>query len=204
MINLEKYQNNYFLILYSHKQSYIKFNIRNMVICKHDECTYCDPKHFNAYRGAKEREVKLWLNCNNYDVLQHDKMIDKGECIRNRPDFLLESPNKTHFVIIEVDEYQHDHYQEECECSRMINISQALGMPIIFIRYNPDEYKIDNKKKNPAHNTRMKTLQKWLNWTLNKSFDDLQEIGYCSMVQLFYDGWNETSTIYHTLLKFET
>ena len=166
-------------------------------------CTYCDPKHFNAFRGAKEREVKMWLTVNNYNIIQHDRMIDKGTCIKNRPDFLLESPNKTHYVVLEVDEDQHYNYEEDCECTRMVNISQALGMPTIFIRYNPDEYKVNKRKRNPTHNTRMKVLKKFLNWTLNKTFDEISDIGFCSMVQLYYDNWSEETTMYETILEFD-
>ena len=174
------------------------------ILNKNNVCTYCDPSHFNTFRGAKEREVKSWLNINNYTIFQHDSMIDKGECIRNRPDFILEAPNNTHYVIIEVDEHQHENYEELCECTRMINITQSLGgKPVIFIRYNPDEFKFNKRKRNPNHNTRMKTLKKWLDWTLNKEFDDFIKLGLCSMVRLYYDGYDEAKVNYKTLLNFE-
>jgi hypothetical protein len=167
-------------------------------------CTYCDPEHFNICRGAKEKKIKSWLNTNNYEILSHDTIINGGECIKSRPDFILESINKTHYIVIEVDEHQHKHsnYLEECECTRMINISQALGMPVIFIRYNPDEYITNKTKFNPSHNSRVDVLNQWLNWTLNKTFDEINNIGFCSLIQLFYDGYTETSTEYKTLLPF--
>ncbi len=44
-------------------------------------------------------------------------------------------------VIVEIDEDQHKQYTPECEQTRMLNIAQALGQPVIFIRYNPDAYR---------------------------------------------------------------
>ena len=41
-------------------------------------------------------------------------------------------------LIIEIDEYQHRGADYSCDESRMYNIISNLGMPCIFIRYNPD------------------------------------------------------------------
>jgi hypothetical protein len=44
-------------------------------------------------------------------------------------------------IIIEIDENQHNNYDCSCENKRLMEISQDLGhRPIIFIRFNPDEY----------------------------------------------------------------
>lgn len=58
---------------------------------------------------------------------------------RERPDFVWDC--KTHMVILEVDEYQHSSRNCECEQTRMANITSSFGMPCLWIRYNPDEYK---------------------------------------------------------------
>jgi len=48
-------------------------------------------------------------------------------------------------VIIEVDENQHIDYDCSCENKRIMELSQDLDhRPIVFIRFNPDEY--DNKE----------------------------------------------------------
>jgi very-short-patch-repair endonuclease len=49
---------------------------------------------------------------------------------------------KTHYVVLEVDEEQHRGKTYECDQKRMWEIAQSLGMPSIFIRYNPDKYKV--------------------------------------------------------------
>jgi hypothetical protein len=53
----------------------------------------------------------------------------------------------THVIIVEIDEDQHRDYSN-CENKRMMELSQDLGhRPIIFIRFNPDDYKDKNNNK---------------------------------------------------------
>ena len=67
-----------------------------------------------------------------------DKIIQNG-CSKRRPDLLLDLGYQ--IVIIEVDENQHIDYDCSCENKRIMELSQDLGhRPIVFIRFNPDEY----------------------------------------------------------------
>lgn len=70
----------------------------------------------------------------------YEKMIEGGACGRERPDMVFDAG--THFVVNEVDEYQHKFsgYSCDCEQTRMVNVTQALQLPTVFIRYNPDSY----------------------------------------------------------------
>ena len=73
-----------------------------------------------------------------------DKRI-QGGCSKRRPDLLLDLGYQ--IVIIEVDEKQHTDYDCSCEHKRIMELSQDVGhRPIIFIRFNPDDY-IDNSIK---------------------------------------------------------
>ena len=84
-----------------------------------------------------------------------DKKIIDG-CSRRRPDMLLDMGS--HIIIIEIDEYQHKNYDCSCENKRLMEISQDLNFrPIVFIRFNPDEY-IDN------NGTKIKSP-----WKINKT-----------------------------------
>ena len=50
-------------------------------------------------------------------------------------------------IIVEIDEYQHENITYSCENKRIMEISQDLGhRPIIFIRFNPDEYLLNGLK----------------------------------------------------------
>jgi hypothetical protein len=73
-----------------------------------------------------------------------DKIINGG-CSKRRPDLLLDMGVQV--IIIEVDENQHMGYDCSCENKRLMELSQDLGhRPIVFIRFNPDEY--DDSEKN--------------------------------------------------------
>ncbi len=50
-------------------------------------------------------------------------------------------------MIVEVDEFAHESYVKSCESARQENIVQALGLPSIFIRYNPDAHHDPSTKK---------------------------------------------------------
>ena len=67
-----------------------------------------------------------------------DKKVFDG-CSRRRPDLLLDLGS--HVVIIEIDEDKHTGYECSCENKRIMQISQDLHhRPVVFIRFNPDEY----------------------------------------------------------------
>ena len=68
----------------------------------------------------------------------HDKKVADG-CSRRRPDLLLDLGS--HIIIIEVDENKHDTYECSCENKRLMELWQDLNhRPIVFIRFNPDDY----------------------------------------------------------------
>lgn len=47
----------------------------------------------------------------------------------------------SHIFIVEIDENAHTNYDCSCENKRSMELSQDLGFrPIIFIRFNPDDY----------------------------------------------------------------
>ena len=72
-----------------------------------------------------------------------DKIISGG-CSRRRPDLLLDMLYQ--IIIIEIDENQHTDYDCSCQNKRLMELSQDLGhRPIVFIRFNPDDYKKDGK-----------------------------------------------------------
>jgi hypothetical protein len=74
-----------------------------------------------------------------------DKKIQDG-CSRRRPDILIDLGYQV--IIIEVDENQHIDYDCSCENKRIMELSQDIGhRPLIFIRFNPDEYLDKNNNK---------------------------------------------------------
>ena len=68
----------------------------------------------------------------------HDKRVQDG-CSLRRPDLLLDMGS--HILIVEIDENKHIDYGCSCETKRLMQISQDLqSRPIVFIRFNPDDY----------------------------------------------------------------
>ena len=129
-----------------------------------------------------------------------DRKVADG-CSRRRPDLLLDLGYQV--VIVEVDENQHERYDCSCENRRLMEISQDVGhRPMVFIRFNPDEYisrdggrvkscwsfnkttgmiAVDKNNKK-RWNDRLDALGKWINyWSMNKT-DKVVEV-----VQLFFD-----------------
>lgn len=73
-----------------------------------------------------------------------DRKIQDG-CSRKRPDLLLDLGYQV--IIVEIDENQHESYDCSCENKRLMLLSQDVShRPIIFIRFNPDEYNTKDGK----------------------------------------------------------
>lgn len=139
----------------------------NMVNVKQKRCKtlYCDTIPSNPkYKGyclrcfiytfpdepvsrnykTKEKTVSDFIiqEFPQYDFIT-DKKVSDG-CSRRRPDILLDLGYQ--ILIVEIDENQHRDYDCSCENKRLMEISQDLGhRPIIFIRFNPDDYKQNDK-----------------------------------------------------------
>jgi len=145
-----------------------------------DICQYCDPSTFKVVRLAKQKEVEDFLLVNNY-TFTTDKTIDQGECGKERPDFLFFI--KHYIIIIEVDEDQHRSRPCECEQTRMINIYNSLQMSTVFIRYNPDKFKINNQNKEVTKNCRLNELKTWLDYYLTNSPEESLIV-----IHLFFDN----------------
>ena len=93
---------------------------------------------------------------------------------------------------MEVDENQHKSYPCECEQTRMIMIHQSFGgTPIIFIRFNPDDYEVDKNQKKVLFTTRKHMLLKLLN-----EYNNVKEwVIPLSVVYMFYDNYNHKNTL---------
>ena len=88
---------------------------------------------------TKEKDVvdRITQTFNNFSWVA-DKKVQDG-CSRRRPDLLLDMGS--HIIIMEVDENKHTDYDCSCEHKRLMELSQDLQhRPIIFIRFNPDDY----------------------------------------------------------------
>jgi hypothetical protein len=129
-----------------------------------------------------------------------DKIINGG-CSKRRPDLLLDLLYQ--IIIIEVDENQHIDYDCSCQNKRIMELSQDLGhRPIIFIRFNPDDYEKDGtiisscwgqdkkgicvvkKSKRNEWTQRLNVLEEHIKYWINPENTTNKTI---ETIQLFYD-----------------
>ena len=125
-------------------------------LCKTENCETRGIQKYNGYclpcciQIHPEIEVSRNYKTKEKDVVDRitqtfanftwvaDKKVQDG-CSRRRPDLLLDMGS--HIIIVEIDENKHIDYDCSCEHKRLMELSQDLQhRPIVFIRFNPDDY----------------------------------------------------------------
>jgi hypothetical protein len=125
-------------------------------------CEYCEPssKH-KKYVKSKEYAVVKFLKekLPDYEFI-HNKSVG-AECTETHlfPDIRYDCG--TYHLIVEIDEHQHRGANYDCDKKRMHDIIAKLGLPCIFIRYNPDN-------KNSDLNMLLEMVKKYLELDTNK------------------------------------
>jgi hypothetical protein len=156
------------------------------------KCGTCDPQVFQNRRHAKENRVKDLFTVAGFTFV-HDQMLEGTQCGRERPDFQFDCG--THFVYVEVDEHQHESYACECEQGRMVNLVHVRGMPVRWIRYNPDIYEPIEGQRKVIQEQREKKLMEYIKWAMKHPPDTVSNVVY-----LFYDKYDVNHQEWHTLL----
>jgi hypothetical protein len=131
------------------------------VVDEQGRCGTCSPELFRRVRLAKQRTVQAWLDAADglaYELTDR-ALPDARACgVYARPDFFFDAGG--HAVILEVDEHQHRGSAYECERTRMVNLASTVGLPTVFVRFNPDAYKpAAGVKATPAMERRREALQ---------------------------------------------
>jgi len=167
-----------------------------------NKCEYCNPESFEISRLAKQNALMSYLDNRGLSGESTDKKIDNGICSTERPDRVYDLGDK--ILVLECDENQHQDRACLCEQTRMVNIGQSFGgIPVYFIRFNPDDYSPENDRKNPEElNKRYKLLGDLIFDIKNNKHSMPQDL--VSAIYLYYDGWNSLAeTEWHPILKFE-
>ena len=169
-------------------------------------CLFCfmnlfpDEKFSRNYK-TKEVAVRDYIK-NEFPNMNWicDRQINGG-CSKKRPDLLLDLGYQV--LIVEIDENQHNNYDCSCENKRLMELSKDLNhRPIVFIRFNPDDYLDNNKKitscwsingngicdikksKKKEWNERLNILKDTVNYWINEKNQTNKMI---EIIQLFYD-----------------
>ena len=186
--------------------------------CKSEWCLTSVKKKYDGYclfcymNLFPEKPVSRNYKTKEYAVIEYvktkfpeytwiaDKIVSGG-CSKRRPDLLLDLLYQ--IVIIEIDENQHIDYDCSCQNKRIMELSQDLGhRPIVFIRFNPDDYEKngtnisscwsqDNKgiccvkkSKKSEWSERLTTLEEHINYWISPENITNKTI---ETIQLFYD-----------------
>ena len=172
------------------------------ILDKNDLCLeYCSKEDIDKYikRIIKKKETMVleYLN-NNIDYKSRDDDTIKSNNIGkkyNRPDRIYEFKN--YIVIIEIDENQHKGYHcvvKETEMARMYdigsNILETKNKSTIFVRFNPDNYRLGGKIQKYSMPKRLDLLLKWVKYFINeyKPKTDNDNVKY---IKLFYDEFSD-------------
>jgi hypothetical protein len=113
-------------------------------------CRYCymnlfPDKPVSRNYKTKERTVVEFVTTKFPDFTWVADKHVSGGCSKRRPDLLLDLGYQ--IIIVEIDENQHTDYDCSCENKRIMELSQDVGhRPIVFIRFNPDDYTHENGK----------------------------------------------------------
>jgi hypothetical protein len=129
-----------------------------------------------------------------------DKIVKDG-CSKKRPDVQIDLGYQV--IIVEIDEKQHKNYDCSCQNKRLMELSQDYKhTPIIFIRFNPDDYMINgikiescwkllktgimaiNKTKETEWKNRLKCLKNQIDYWCNPNNITNKTI---EVIQLYYD-----------------
>ena len=158
-------------------------------------CTHCfsnlfpsDPRTLLIQKKSKEIKVVSFITNKNQDWY-HDKplYVDlKGGCCNSKRRIDLRKLINGTLLCIEIDENQHKYYNKQDELDRYDNLFMDFSGKYVFIRYNPDKYKENEKVKNPRFESRMKKLEEEIEKQIKRIEKD-ENIELVEIINLFYD-----------------
>ena len=157
-------------------------------------CDTCNSDQIYNIHRMKEKEATSFLQNKGVEFMTVDR-IPENSFSKFRPDAVI---NFKHFVvIIEIDEYQHQGYEESCEKLRMMQLHQDYnGLPVVFIRFNPDNYKIrlengQKKVMRPSNDRLLHLLDLVRRFeVLKNAYSTQTPLSPLSVCYLYYDGYN--------------
>ena len=153
---------------------------------------------YKKNQKVKEKRVLQILTSEFGSPTEYNHQIDRN-CGHHEKEIGYDC--KTHMIYIEVDERQHKSYCELGEINRMKNIfNDSGGIPIIFIRYNPDSFiDTNNKRQKLPQVKREELLVKWI-----KLYMSQIPKHHLSVKYLFYDGHSDGRDKYYNIDPYDT
>ena len=180
----------------SHKLEGMVDNVN--VTCKSEWCVTQPKKKYDGYcihcymnlfpdkpvsRNYKTKEYSVVEYVKSYypDLSWNTDIVIHNGCSKRRPDIMIDLGYQ--ILIIEIDENKHTDYDCSCENKRVMELSQDVGhRPIIFIRFNPDDYQDNGKKISSC-------------WGNNKQ-------GICLVKKTKKNEWNERLNVLKNNIEY--
>jgi hypothetical protein len=153
-------------------------------------CKYCDImeesnwicKDCNKIKNKKEWAIVRYIRKMIDTPFEYNTSKMLNGCSRKRPDIYFELDK--HCLIVEIDEHQHNTYEDSCECARLNEIVSGIGgKSVIIIRYNPDVFKNKGKIVECDVSDKLGLLIKIIKKELVRNYDTF----IVKIIQLFYD-----------------
>ena len=158
-------------------------------------CTHCfanifptDPRTAQIRKKSKEIKVVSYIS-SKFKGFVHDKplYVDlEGGCCNSKIRIDLRKLINNTMLCIEIDENQHKGYNKRNELNRYDNLFMDFSGKYIFIRYNPDKYKINNKIKNPHFKTRINKLIQEIKNQMER-INKEENTNLLEIIHLYYD-----------------
>jgi len=111
---------------------------------KQGHCMYCRVD-LQVKKKRKEHIVRDFLlekekeKEQGWKFYSADRVLNSAECGKERPDIVIDLG--LFFLVLEIDEFQHEGYVPECERARVVNLFHALGcQKMVLVRFNPDKF----------------------------------------------------------------
>jgi hypothetical protein len=168
-------------------------NLTNLLLDSDKKCLL-SCSDINKHRMKfSENSMKNMFIEQNFKFI-NDVRVDES-CGKRRPDFVFDLGFG--ILIVENDEDQHKSRTCECEQKRMIEIHNDYGgLPVHFIRFNPDNYKEKNNCDNEHLDIRLAKLCSVLRTLINSCAQQFFErYKYLSVSYLYYDNYENKSKL---------
>jgi hypothetical protein len=113
-------------------------------------------------RKKREEQLYKFLRSAGYSPDRETvvQFCGQGSKKLARLDFTIYKTDRV--VVVECDEREHDHEPVMCEVTRMLDVAAqhrlTSDLPLHFIRFNPDGYKVDGRAQKPKMAERHKEL----------------------------------------------
>ena len=162
-----------------------KCGLSDLILDSENNCYLsCSEIHKERIKYSETEMLKAFTN-KKWEFVS-DKTPDNG-CSKRRPDFVFDLG--IGILIVENDENQHKSYPCECEQTRMIQIHQDYGgLPVHFIRFNPDKYKTNSKVE--ILGKRLKNLCEIIKTIKTKPTEFFKRNPFLTVSYIYYDDWN--------------